>query len=289
MRIAAAAYPLEWLESWAAYRARLTRWVEAAAGADLLVFPEYAAMELCGLAGAAAADDVEQGLQAVADRLEEADAIHADLACEFGVHILAGSGPAHGAPARPVNRARLFGPEGPLGAQDKMMPTRVERELFDIAPGARPRIFDTALGRIGVLICYDAEFPLMARWMVEAGAKLLLVPSCTRALAGYWRVRIGAQARALEGQCVAVHAPLVGESPWCRAIPESTGSAAIYGPPDLGFPDTGVLAEGASGQPGWVFAEVDLASVARVRREGRVLNMAHWPEQAGHLRRAEDD
>jgi hypothetical protein len=63
-------------------------------------------------------------------------------------------------------------------------------------------------------------------------------------------------------------------------VDRNTGAAAIYGPPDLGFPPTGVLAEGTLNAPGWVMAEVDLGAVARVRAEGAVLNHAHWPESA---------
>jgi predicted amidohydrolase len=115
---------------------------------------------------------------------------------------------------------------------------------------------------------------------MEAGVEILLVPSCTEALSGYWRVRVGAMARALEGQCVVVHAlwwaPPTGRPPWTS----TQGAAAIYGPPDLGFPETGVLAEGALNAPGWVTAELDRAAIARVRRDGAVLGHAHWPESA---------
>jgi predicted amidohydrolase len=87
-------------------------------------------------------------------------------------------------------------------------------------------------------------------------------------------------ARALEGQCVTVQAPTVGKAAWSPAVDENVGAAAVFGPPDLGFPPTGVLAEGALDAPGWVFAEVERDAVARVRREGAVLNHAHWPESA---------
>ncbi|MCE8472812.1 amidohydrolase, partial [Rhodovulum sulfidophilum] len=125
---------------------------------------------------------------------------------------------------------------------------------WNVHPGGPLALFDTALGRIGVLICYDCEFPLLARALVEAGAEILLVPSCTDTLAGYWRVRIGAMARALEGQCVVVQSPTLGEAPWCPAVDVNIGAAAIYGPPDTGFPSTGILAEGALNAPGWVHA-----------------------------------
>jgi predicted amidohydrolase len=131
-----------------------------------------------------------------------------------------------------------------------------------VVPGGPLRVFDTALGRIGVLICYDAEFPLLGRALIEAGVEILLVPSCTEALSGYSRVRIGAMARALEGQCVVVHSPTVGPAAWSPAVDMNTGAAAVYGPPDLGFPETGVLAQGELNAPGWVTAEIDRASVA---------------------------
>ncbi|MEM9735853.1 MAG: carbon-nitrogen hydrolase family protein [Pseudomonadota bacterium] len=285
MKIAAAAYPLDWLETWDAFERKLTGWVEAAVeeGADLLVCPEYGAMELASLAGPEIAGDIEHAAIAVSELLPQADELHAKLAFEHGVHILAGSAPVRRAYGRPVNRARLFAPNGHMGWQDKLIMTRYEREEWDIAAGDAAMVFETSLGRIGVLTCYDGEFPLSARAMVEAGAEILLVPSCTEALSGYWRVRIGAMARALEGQCVVVQSPLVGPAPWCPAVDENTGAAGIYGPPDLGFPATGVLAEGPLNQPGWVIAEVDREAIARVRREGRVLNMLHWREQDDRL------
>ena len=162
--------------------------------------------------------------------------------------------------------------------------TRFEREDWDVVPGGPLRVFDTTLGPMGVLICYDAEFPLLGRALMEAGVEILLVPSCTEAMAGYSRVRVGAMARALEGQCVVVHAPTVGAADWSPAVDMNTGAAAIYGPPDLGFPETGILAQGGLNAPGWVMADVDRAAIARVRRDGAVLGHAHWPESASRVR-----
>jgi predicted amidohydrolase len=282
VKIAAAAYPLDVLQDWDAYVLKTRTWVETAArdGADLMVFPEYGRMELATLDGPEAAGDLEQSLHAAARWTEKADALTAELARAHTIHILAPSGPVFDGGARPVNRAAFFGPDGPLGVQDKQVMTRFEREAWDVVPGGPLRAFDTALGRIGVLICYDAEFPLLGRALMEAGVEILLVPSCTEALSGYWRVRVGAMARALEGQCVVVHAPVVGPADWSPAVDLNTGAAAIYGPPDLGFPATGVLAEGALNVPGWVTAELDRAAIARVRRDGAVLGHAHWPESA---------
>lgn len=279
MRIATAAYPIDRFDSFDNYRAKISRWVADAQGADLLVFPEYAAMELASLGGRDVAGDLEASLHEVARHGDAMRDLHAALAAEHGCHILAGSGPVFDGP-RPVNRAVLYGPQGVIGHQDKQIMTRFEREDWDVTGAPGLRVFDTALGRIGILICYDSEFPLLGRVLAEAGAELLLVPSCTDTVAGFHRVRIGAMARALESQCVVVQAPTVGDCDWMPALDENRGRAAIYGPPDGFWPETGIIAEGPMDQPGWVMAEVDLSRVRESRAKGAVLPFAHWPEQA---------
>ena len=277
MKIAAAAYPIEWLADFAAYEDKIGRWVADAQGADLLVFPEYAAMELASLGGRQVASDLEASLHEVARHADAVEALHRRLAAQHGCHILAASGPAFEG-ARPFNRAVLYGPDGLIGHQDKQIMTRFERDDWNVVGAPGLRVFDTALGRIGVLICYDSEFPLLGRALAEAGVELLLVPSCTDTVAGFHRVRIGAMARALESQCVVVHAPTVGAVDWNPAIDENRGRAAIYGPPDGFWPETGIIAEGDMDKPGWVIAELDLRRVARSRADGAVLPFAHWPE-----------
>ncbi|MCA0962175.1 carbon-nitrogen hydrolase family protein [Salipiger bermudensis] len=283
MKLATAAYKMDVLDSWEAYAAKLTAWVEDAAGqgADLLVFPEYGAMELATLAGLEVAGDLEASLHAVSDVMPQVDALHSELAQAHGVHILAASAPVFD-PAigpRPVNRARFFAPSGAMGHQDKQIMTRFEREDWGVVGGGPLHLFDTALGKIGILICYDSEYPLLARAMMEAD--LILVPSCTEAAHGYHRVRIGAMARALEQQCVTVMASTVGECDWSEAVDTNCGMGGIFGPPDTGFPADGVLAQGEMNRPGWTYATLDLDAVRRVRKDGVVLNRAHWAEQVG--------
>lgn len=280
--VAAAAYPIDRLASWEAYRAKLEQWLAQAAqgGAELAVFPEYGAMELAAL-DPATMGDLAGSLASVAALAPRVDELHADLAARHGLHILAASMPVLLDDGRAVNRARLFTPGGRMGVQDKLIMTRFEREQWGIAGGAPLRLFDTALGRIGVAICYDSEFPLIARALAEAGCTLLLVPSCTDTLHGYWRVRIGAQARALENQLVAVQAPTVGLAAWSPAVDVNRGAAGVFGPPDSGFPPDGVMALGDEGAPGWVFATISPRRVSAVRRHGAVRTLAHWPEQPG--------
>src|SRR5690606_570186 len=137
MKIAAAAYPLDWFESWVDYETKIAAWVAEAAGrgAELLVFPEYGAMELASLGGRAVAGDLEGALREADRHKPASDAMHARLAAHHGVHILSGSGPVYDvahAGDRPVNRASLFGPDGVIGHQDKVMMTRFEREDWHV-------------------------------------------------------------------------------------------------------------------------------------------------------------
>ena len=280
--VAAAQYPLDLLPDWHAYAAKLTRWVEAAArgGSRLAVFPEYGAMELASL-DPATMGDLAASLETVSALLPQVDALHAELAARHNLHILAASAPCRLDSGRYVNRARLFAPSGKVGVQDKQVMTRFEREQWHVSSGGPLRLFATELGLIGVTICYDSEFPLLARAMVEAGAHVLLVPSCTDSLHGYWRVRLGAQARALEGQCYAVQAPTVGMADWSPAVDVNRGAAGVYGPPDGDFPADGVIALGDCDLPQWLFADIDTAQVDALRVSGSVLNRRHWAEQPG--------
>ena len=284
MKIATAAYPLDWLDSWAQYEDKLAAWVADAAGqgADLLVFPEYGAMELSTLDGPGVAADLQGSITAVSDRMDDVAALHQKLAAEYNVYILGASAPVKAGFDLPVNRAEFYSPCGARDHQDKQIMTMFERDPWQIGAGGPLKLFDTALGKIGVLICYDSEFPLLGRALTEAD--IILVPSCTEALAGYWRVRIGAMSRALEGQCVTAHASVVGTAPWSTSVEVNLGMGGVFGPPDTGFPATGVIAEGTLGQPGWTLAEVDLKTIEDVRAAGVVRNRSHWPEQEQRIK-----
>ncbi len=282
VRIAAAAYPLDALPTLGAVEDKIARWVAEAAdrGAQLLVFPEYGAMELAAPAGEAVCADLQASLAAVSDAMPRIDATHADLARRYRVHILAGSGPRLGADGHYRNTARLFVPSGTFGTQDKLIRTPFEHD-WGLAAGDVAKVFETEFGRIGVAICYDSEFPLLARSMVEAGAGIILIPACTELVSGFHRVRTAAMARALEGACAAVLSPTVGTSTWSPAIDYNSGAAGIYVPTEAGVSDTGVIAEGALNAPGWVYGSVDLAALSRLAASGEMRNRADWPRQPG--------
>lgn len=278
MRIATAAYPITWLTSWQEYEQKLDRWVADAAqnSANFLVFPEYASMELSSLAGEESAAKMETALASVSDVFQRICDTYAKLSQRYKVHILSGSAPVWDA-GRYVNRLGIFDPSGAYILQDKQIMTRFEREDWCVEHGNPLNVVETDLGRFGVLICYDSEFPKLGRALKDVD--VLLVPSCTEAMHGYWRVRIGAMARALENQCIAVMASLLSTENRFNGVDAAIGTGGVFGPPDRGFPADGVMALGEIGTPGWTYCDIDLNAIEDVRKDGVVLNRMHWCEQ----------
>ena len=280
-RIAVAQYDIGFFTEWDQYQQKLERWVAEAADnqARLLVFPEYGSMELASLFGEPVYTDLHQQLiamQSVYDRWQQ---LHIRLAEQYDLLILGASYPVQQPDNSFRNRATLFGPEGILGFQDKLVMTRFENEQWQISAGDEIKLIDTPVGKLGINICYDSEFPMIARQQVEAGVDLILVPSCTDTEAGFHRVRIGCQARALENQCYVVQSPTFGNADWSEAVDVNTGRASVYTPVDYGFPDNGLLIEGPSDRSGWVYADLDPEAIKQIRQNGQVFNYRDWPRQ----------
>jgi predicted amidohydrolase len=264
------------------------RIAEAAPRADLLLMPEYACMELApalarepGAARQLTAMAAEPStvVAELAAMVAEADAVLAAMraaARRHAVWLQPGTLPMR-LGGRVVNRAPLIRPDGSMAFQDKWHMTRFEAEEWGVTRGRAPSVFPTPWGLIGISICYDCEFPKHVRAQVEAGAWLVLVPTCTDTPHGFSRVAISARARAVENQCFLAVAPTVGAAPWSAALDENRGAAAIYGPADRGFPEDGVIAQGPMDTPGWVFAELEEAAITAVREHGQVRNHRDWP------------
>jgi len=306
VRVATAQYCVERLRGWDQFQAKLSAWTReaAVAGARLLVFPEYAGMEAVPLADrrqgnrrspsrhtlgplpVAGPDrrrgcDLQWEAQTFQATLPAFLQLHSELAALHRVYLLAGSLPVHHALGSLRNTAFFFAPDGSFSSQDKMVPTRWEREMYGMTGGEEVRVFQTDMGPVGVAICYDSEFPIIARCQAEARARIILAPTCTESLRGFYRVRVGARARALENQCYVVQASTIGDAPWSQALGSSVGCAAVYAPPDLGPRENGVLVQGPMNEPRWVYADLDLDAIDRIRGGESIANADDW---TAHLR-----
>lgn len=282
LTVASAQYPIGQPASLDEWEDKIADWVGngAATGAQLLVFPEYAAIEQAACFGPEVYSDLQATLHRVAELAASRVQLHLDLSKQHKVHILVGSGPVLKSDGRFVNAAQLVTPGGLVGEQEKIVMTPFERD-WGISGGGPLRVFETALGKLAVLICYDCEFPLLARAVAEAGAEVVLVPSCTERVSGFHRVRTGSMARALENTIATVQSPTVGDALWSPAVDRNEGSAGIFVPSEHAVSDTGVLAEGPLSQPLWVSASIDLDRLRRVRDTGEMRNYADWNSQPG--------
>jgi len=281
LKVAAARYPIDAVADFPAFADKQAQWLgEArAAGAHLAVLPEYLALELGATFEAGVRGDLAASLAAIQRYHADWMALFARLARELGLHVAAGSFLLDTGGGRYRNRAYVFAPDGRHVWQDKLRLTGFEKQAGMIEPGDALKVLQAGPVRAAVAICYDAEFPLPVRAQCEAGARLLLVPSCTDTEAGATRVQVGCMARALENRCFVAKAVTAGEAPWSRALDANSGEAAIYAPMDVGLPADGVLASTRDGGH-WAIAELDFDALERSRALAQVSVDGDWAGQS---------
>ncbi|MEW6058269.1 MAG: carbon-nitrogen hydrolase family protein [Bdellovibrionota bacterium] len=236
----------------------------------LVVFPEYFTVQLLTLGNIKRPiRDQVRDLAKQAPRFVE---MMADLAKKYGLHIVAGTIPVEDSASKMVmNRCHFISSAGAVGIQDKLHMTRFEKEEWIVTSGRRLKIFDTDFGKIVIAVCYDVEFPEIARTAARAGASILIVPSCTDDRQGFLRVRMCAHARAIENQMYVIQSSTVGSLPMVPAVSLNYGQASILTPSDFAFSRDGILAEGIPNQETMVIGELNLRLIAETRASGTVL------------------
>ncbi|EMR00726.1 carbon-nitrogen hydrolase family protein [Cesiribacter andamanensis] len=272
--VAAAQYPITEHSSLDHWRTHIARWVADAArrGGQLLLFPEYASMEMVSIFEHPIRSDIRRQVLELQSVREAFCQTFEALAREWQLIIVA--------PSFPVleegnihNRAYVFGPQGLAGYQDKFFMTRFEDEEWGISCGPKVlTLFEASWGSFGIQICYDVEFSMGSHLLGTAGASLILAPSCTETIRGATRVHIGARARALEAQAYSVVSQTIGDAPWSPAVDINWGFNAVYCTPDLHLPEEGILTRMPPQEPGWLLQELDFTHIEQVRTGGQVFN-----------------
>jgi len=270
LRVASLQYYVRPVRSFDQFREQVVALVETAVDydCDLIVFPEYFTIQLLTLG------DVRRPIdEQVRDLAEQAPAyveLMAEMARKHRMYVLAGTIPVAD-DGRVHNVAHFFGPRGDMGIQGKLHMTRFETEDWKVSARTRFHVFNTDFGKVGVAICYDVEFPEIARAAARAGAHVLLVPSCTDERQGFLRVRYCSAARAIENQMYVIVAHTVGSLPMVPAVSLNYGQAAILTPSDFAFSRDGILAEGNVNQEMMVIGEIDLKTILDARVSGTVV------------------
>ena len=280
MKVAVAKYPIQAPADFAAFAERQAAVLGAAAaqGARVAVLPEYLSLELAATFDAGTRADLHASLAAIQRYREDWLALYARLAASLDMYIVAGTFLLAQGNGRYRNRCDVFAPQGAHLWQDKLQLTGFEKGLGVIEGGDALKVFDLDGVHTGVAVCYDSEFPLPVRAQAEAGARLLLVPSCTDTDAGATRVRVGCLARALENRLFVAQSVTAGEAPWSPALDINTGEAAIFAPMDRGLPADWVVAQ-TTGDQVWAIAELDLDALDRSRADAQVANDRDWMGQ----------
>lgn len=269
IRVCAAQYHMRRIESWDEFARGVEFFVDTADSYNchFLLLPELFTAQLFSILPS----DLE-GREAIIELATMVDQ-YRDLlrrhATERQLYIVGGSHPVK-RDQHIYNVAHLFTPGGQIYEQDKLHITRSEREVWGIQPGRGLKVFHTPLGRIAILICYDVEFPELARLLATLGVEVLFVPFSTDEKKSYFRVRYCAQARAVENYMYVVIAGNVGNLPAVRPYLLNYGQAAVFTPSDFAFPLEAKLGEAEPNIETVVITEIDLGSLAPHREQGSV-------------------
>ncbi len=237
--------------------------------ADFLVFPELFNAPLMAEFNQ---NDAAQAIRKLASYTDQIREKIIEFAVNYNINIIAGSMPVY-EDEKLYNVSYLCRRDGTYESQYKIHPTPAERSDWGMSGGNEIRVFDTDTAKIGILICYDVEFPELPRLMAEQGIEILIVPFATDMQNGYQRVRICAQARAIENECYVVISGSVGNLPKVRNMDIQFGQSAVFSPSDFAFPHKAIVAEGTANTENTIIADVDLDDLKELHMHGSVQNL----------------
>ncbi|MCB1206538.1 MAG: carbon-nitrogen hydrolase family protein [Verrucomicrobiae bacterium] len=238
-------------------------------GADFVCFPEYVNAPLM-------APWKTEGATAAIRNLAELTAPTLDFfsreAVARRINIITGSLPVIEGD-RLYNAVYLCRRDGTMEEQRKIHATPSEESEWQMSGGDRLRVFETDSGKIGILICYDVEFPELGRLLADEGLQILFVPFCTDTASGFHRVRYCAQARAIENECYVVAAGSVGNLPGVANMDFQFARSAVFSPSDYDFPENAIVTEAPAGLETALIADLDLKRLEILHHRGSVRNL----------------
>lgn len=192
-----------------------------------------------------------------------------DLAISYNVNIISGSMPVF-ENNELYNVSYLLHRDGRTDEYRKIHITPNERKYYGMKGGNEIRVFDTDCGKIGLVICYDVEFPELPRILADQGMKILFVPYLTDTQNAYMRVRHCAAARAIENECYVAIAGCVGNLPGVNNMDIQFGQAAVFTPSDFAFPSNAIKGEATPNTEMTLIVDVDLNLLKDLHHNGSV-------------------
>jgi len=268
VRIACVQYQMTKVTAFEDFARQVSYYVDIASDydSDFVLFPELFTMQLLS---AIEALSPQEGIRRLADFAEQIDELFRSLAMRYGIVIIGGSTPRR-VGERIHNVAGVYLADGSIVQQPKLHITPNERRWWGISGGQKLAVIETPKTKIGVLICYDVEFPEAVRHLADAGAEIIFVPFCTDNRQGYLRVRYCAAARCIENQMFVALAGNVGNLPDVENMDLNYGQAAVLTPSDFAFARDGIQAEADSNEETLLVCDVDLDDLVEASHGGTV-------------------
>ena len=245
--------------------------VDAVAGynSDLVLFPELFNAPLLKNFNQ---ENPAEAMRSLTEYTEDIRAAFTNMAITYNINIVTGSVPELKDDLL-YNVSFICRRDGTWSAQYKLHITPDEAQYWGLRGGDGIRIFDTDIGKIGVLICYDVEFPELARHLADKGMTLLLVPYLTDTKNAYLRIRRCAQARAIENECYVAISGSVGNLPKVENMDIQYSQSAIFTPSDFAFPHDAIAAEATPNTEMTLMVDLDLDLLKELRQKGSVRNL----------------
>jgi predicted amidohydrolase/predicted N-acetyltransferase YhbS len=271
VRICVIQYMMRKISSFGEFAEACTYFADVASGyeSDFAVFPELLTVQLLSFIEEKRPELAIRELSTYTDQYLN---LFTELAVKSNVNIIGGSHIVE-EDNRLYNISFLFRRDGTIEKQYKIHITPNERRWWGIEAGEKIHVFDTDCGKIAIQICYDIEFPEMARIAMEKGARIIFSPFCTEDRQGYLRVRYCAQARAVENQIYTVIAGTVGNLPHVQNMDIQYAQSGIFTPSDFSFPRDGIADECNPNVETVIVQDVDLEVLKRHRRSGSVFQL----------------
>lgn len=287
VRVGAVQYQMRAVDCWEDFEKQVLFFVQTASDyrIDVLAFPELLTNQLMSLVPAERPALVARRLDEFTERFVE---LFSRLALRYNVNIVAGSH-LEVEDETLYNIAYLFHRGGAIDRQYKLHVTPSERKWWGVQPGSKVEVFDTDVGKIAILICYDVEFPETARLAASQGAQLLFVPYNTDIRSGHLRVKTCAQARAIENHMYVVIAGACGNLPQQEGSDIHYAQSAIFTPSDVAFARDGIAAEATPNVEMMLVHDLDLDLLRRTRRSGTVRTWLDRRRDLYHVRWRVDD
>ncbi|MFT4693549.1 MAG: putative amidohydrolase [Francisella sp.] len=206
------------------------------------------------------------------------------FAISYNINIITGSMPEI-RDERLYNVGYLCRRDGTVERYEKLHVTPDEAKVWGLQGGDKLEVFDTDCGKIGILICYDSEFPELSRILAEDGMDILFVPFLTDTQNGFSRVRNCAQARAIENECYVAIAGSVGNLPNVHNMDIQYAQSMVFTPCDFAFPATGIKAETTPNTEMILIADVDIDLLRELNQFGSVKNLRDRRKDLYELKR----